>query len=341
MENYLISILMTAYNSEKTIEKAIKSVLDQSFKNWELIIVDDCSKDKTNEIIKSYSNKFTNIIYITNTINSGAYLSLNKAMEISKGDYITKLDSDDYYHKDKILCQLKNCIQNNSQVSSCNIVRYCDNKSITQNCVHSSIMFSRKVIETIGYFDNLRFGCDTEFYNRVSNKFKITHIPRNLYFSLIRDDSLTQSKNTGLRKNKGKCLGSIIRENYRNNYQKQIDVKIPHPLFTRSYRTHPSHKSPIEIEFNYPVEIFDSSHHLVFYVNTYKTIGRIYFKLEKYKYKLNNPEKYLVSIENIDKSQILNKTDNIEIEFTPNSDITCMCLHFNIGFNVYKPLIFS
>ena len=106
MENHLISILMTAYNSEKTIENAINSVLEQSFKNWELIIVDDCSRDKTYEIIKNYSDKFTNITCIKNTVNSGTYLSLNKAMHISKGDYITKLDSDDYYHVDKLLLQL-------------------------------------------------------------------------------------------------------------------------------------------------------------------------------------------------------------------------------------------
>ena len=95
MDNPEISVLMTAYNREKYIGEAIESVLASTFQNWELIIVDDCSKDKTVEIAHSYAEKDERINVYINKQNLGDYPNRNKAASYAKGRYLKYLDSDD------------------------------------------------------------------------------------------------------------------------------------------------------------------------------------------------------------------------------------------------------
>lgn len=86
---------MTAYNRENFIAEAIESVLSQSYHNFELIIVDDGSKDKTVEIIKRYANSDSRVNYLINEKNLGDYPNRNKAASLAKGDFIMYVDSDD------------------------------------------------------------------------------------------------------------------------------------------------------------------------------------------------------------------------------------------------------
>jgi glycosyltransferase involved in cell wall biosynthesis len=91
----LISILMTAFNREDFISDAIESVLNSTYKNFELIIVDDCSKDNTLQIAKDYANKDHRISVYLNEKNLGDYPNRNKAASYAKGKYIKYLDADD------------------------------------------------------------------------------------------------------------------------------------------------------------------------------------------------------------------------------------------------------
>jgi len=91
----LVSVLMTAYNREKYIAEAIESVITSTYQNWELIIVDDVSKDKTVEISKSYEAKDKRIKVYINETNLGDYPNRNKAASYAKGKYLKYLDSDD------------------------------------------------------------------------------------------------------------------------------------------------------------------------------------------------------------------------------------------------------
>ncbi len=99
-----VSIIMPAYNSEKFIEKGIKGVLSQTFKDWELIIVDDSSTDNTLKIVdKLKNNKF---VVIKNKKNLGAAYSRNIALDIAQGRYIAFIDSDDIWKKEKLEKQI-------------------------------------------------------------------------------------------------------------------------------------------------------------------------------------------------------------------------------------------
>ena len=102
-----VSIILPTYNSINYIEKAIKSVLDQTFNNWELIIIDDCSKDGTKLLLKKKYSKFKKIKIIYNKKNLGPGLSRNKGLKCSRGRYIAFLDSDDMWKKNKIENQLQ------------------------------------------------------------------------------------------------------------------------------------------------------------------------------------------------------------------------------------------
>lgn len=101
----LISIIMPSYNTAKYINESIKSVINQTYSNWELIIVDDCSSDNTDEIIKSINDD--RIIYIKNKVNSGAAISRNKALKYAKGKWIAFLDSDDVWLPEKLEKQIQ------------------------------------------------------------------------------------------------------------------------------------------------------------------------------------------------------------------------------------------
>lgn len=107
METKLISVIMPTYNCGKFIKESIESVQNQTYCNWELIIVDDCSTDDTKVIVQSYIKSDKRIKYYRFEVNQGAAKARNKAMELANGNYIAFLDSDDLWKKEKLEKQLK------------------------------------------------------------------------------------------------------------------------------------------------------------------------------------------------------------------------------------------
>jgi len=93
----LVSVVIATYNREKYIKRAIESVLNQTYKNIEVIIIDDSSADKTKNIISELNQKHTGIIYIKNKNRIGFIKSLNKGIETAKGKYIARIDDDDFW----------------------------------------------------------------------------------------------------------------------------------------------------------------------------------------------------------------------------------------------------
>ncbi|MFO8069866.1 MAG: glycosyltransferase family 2 protein [Alkalibacterium sp.] len=106
----LVSIIMPTYNAEHFIRNSIGSVQDQSYGNWELIIVDDCSTDDTIAIIDSYKDERIRLIKLP--VNQGAAIARNTALEKVSGEYIAFLDSDDLWHQEKLEKQLSFMLEN-------------------------------------------------------------------------------------------------------------------------------------------------------------------------------------------------------------------------------------
>ena len=103
--NLLVSVLLNCYNAEKFISKAIESVIKQTYKNWELIIWDDGSKDSTVDIVKKYQDKRIKIFSKKNNLGLGK--SRINAIKFINGALVSILDADDYYHKDKLYKQVE------------------------------------------------------------------------------------------------------------------------------------------------------------------------------------------------------------------------------------------
>jgi teichuronic acid biosynthesis glycosyltransferase TuaG len=103
----LVSIIMPAYNCANYIGTTIESVQNQTYNNWEIILVDDCSTDDTEQKVKLYMEKDKRITYYKLEVNSGAAIARNKAIDLAKGKYMAFLDSDDVWFPDKLTKQIK------------------------------------------------------------------------------------------------------------------------------------------------------------------------------------------------------------------------------------------
>lgn len=112
--NYLVSIITPCHNSESIIPKTIESVLNQTYQNWEMLIIDDCSTDNSSDVIKRYAEKDKRIRYFRTDKPSGSpALPRNIGIENVKGDFIAFLDSDDVWLQDKLEKQIKFIEENN------------------------------------------------------------------------------------------------------------------------------------------------------------------------------------------------------------------------------------
>ena len=105
METALVSIIMPMYNAGKFLSKSIESVLEQTYQNWELLLIDDGSKDDSIDIAL-YGKRFKNLL-LKNEQNMGIAKTRNKGIEASKGQYIAFLDSDDLWLPNKLEVQVK------------------------------------------------------------------------------------------------------------------------------------------------------------------------------------------------------------------------------------------
>lgn len=172
--NDLVSIIMPSYDTAKYIDKAIDSVLKQTYTNWELIIVDDCSPDNTDDIVKPYLSD-ERIKYFKNEKNSGAAMSRNRALREAKGKWIAFLDSDDLWMPDKLEKQIRFMERNGYQFS------YTNYSEIDVNGKRNGITVTGpKRITKTGMYNYCWPGCLTVMYDRdVVGLIQIADIKKN------------------------------------------------------------------------------------------------------------------------------------------------------------------
>ena len=123
----LVSIVMPTFNCGEYIRETIKTVLQQTYNNWELIIIDDASSDNTSEVVEEFVKKDNRIKYSTFKENSGAAAARNMAIELAGGRYIAFLDSDDLWYPSKLEKQIE-FMQKNNYAISCTAYEQIDEK---------------------------------------------------------------------------------------------------------------------------------------------------------------------------------------------------------------------
>lgn len=138
MVDGLISVITPTYNCAKFIGETIESVQAQTYKKWEMIIVDDCSTDNTKEIVALYEKNDERIKYHCLGKNSGAAIARTEAMKIAQGEYMAFLDSDDIWVKDKLKKQLT-FMQKNDVAFSCTEYEQIDEEGRSLNKVIKTV----------------------------------------------------------------------------------------------------------------------------------------------------------------------------------------------------------
>lgn len=118
MQKNLVSIITPTYNCGAFIAETMDSVLAQTYPDWEMIIVDDCSTDDTRTVVEAYQTRDGRFHYHCLETNSGAAVARTKAMELARGEYMAFLDSDDLWTPDKLERQLK-FMRDNDYAFSC------------------------------------------------------------------------------------------------------------------------------------------------------------------------------------------------------------------------------
>jgi len=202
MKEPLVSVVMAAYNAEKYLKEAIDSVLNQSYSNIELVVVNDGSTDSTKNIILNYDDK--RIKYVENEMNSGLVVTRNKGLENAGGEYIAILDSDDIALPDKIQKQI-NFLEVNKGYGLCatffrkidaegkiisDITIPVSNKDLQtflhyDNCIcHSTVMARADLIKEFGYAKGSDLIEDTELLHNLAKITKMATLP--VYTTLYR-----------------------------------------------------------------------------------------------------------------------------------------------------------
>ena len=157
-KNELVSIIMPSYNTAEYIAESIESVLNQTYENWELIIVDDCSTDNTDEIVQQFDDE--RIKYHKNKKNSGAAVSRNRALKLARGKWIAFLDSDDLWLPEKLEMQINFMSSNNYHFSYTNY----DEIDMDGRKTGIRVTGPKKITKT-GMFNYCWPGCLTVMYD--------------------------------------------------------------------------------------------------------------------------------------------------------------------------------
>lgn len=173
-DDRLVSIVMTTYKRDPLLDAAIASILNQTYRNIELLIVDDCSPDDNFSYLKELAEKDERIRVFQMEENGGTYLAKNYGMTQANGDFIGFMDSDDYCHAQRIEFQISSLdlhpevmgvTHDYFRIDESSDVEFRGIGALRMACI--SLLIRREVIDAIGFFDSLRVGADTEFIERI------------------------------------------------------------------------------------------------------------------------------------------------------------------------------
>ena len=240
---------MTIYNGEYFLYDAIASILDQTFTDFEFLLIDDASSDNSHDIIQSFND--ARIRYVKNNKNVGQTASLNYGLNLSKGKYIARMDQDDLSHRDRLFIQ-HNYMEQNPNISvvgswaelinengdyigtTIHPTKYSDIKeSIAFGCPisHSSAFFRKKIIDEIGgYPKDIVVPMDWGLWIIcVQNDYKLSNIPNFLISLRFHQHNVSSSKQMRIRKEIENCnlfdlVGSLNIKTTTRNYSNGLRI---------------------------------------------------------------------------------------------------------------------
>lgn len=234
----MISIVLPVYNGEKYLALSIESVLAQTYTDWELIIVNDCSTDSSLAIAEQYAKKDSRIRIINNPENKRVARSLNIGFAQAKGEYYTWTSDDNIYQSHALatmaayLDQKKeayfvytdmNYIDENGVVMS-NSSHTCQNIYL-RCCVGACFLYRKEVAEEIGgYNPKILYVDDYEYWIRISMKYELHHIPEICYQYRIHHGAMTYTHDREMREITAQLKMSYLEEIYQRTSEADFKV---------------------------------------------------------------------------------------------------------------------
>lgn len=188
-DDVLVTVITPCYNSEKTIKRTIESVLNQTYKNIEYIIIDGNSTDNTVDVVKNYQKNFPERIRYISESDSGVYDAMNKGIKMAKGDIIGIINSDDWYEKDAIINVIDHISLDKCQVIYGMTKVYKNDQEFgvflkhhqfihEQMILHPSCFISSKTYEIYGLYNTkFKSSADYEFMLRLSSGTNTEFVP--------------------------------------------------------------------------------------------------------------------------------------------------------------------
>lgn len=212
----LISVILPVYNGAQYLSEAIKSILCQSYTNFELIIVNDCSTDESLTIAKNFQNKDNRIQIINNSHNLKLPSSLNIGHRASKGDYLTWTSHDNLLKPDFLEVLIVESLKQNASVVFTNFDIIDEKATITRehitapanqllfgNTIGSSFLYKREVYNALkGYNESLFLVEDYDFWLRASKLYPLVKVNKNVYTYRLQNQSLTSEIQNDVKINK-------------------------------------------------------------------------------------------------------------------------------------------
>ena len=223
-----VSVLMAVFNGEDNVEAVIRSILDQSWKNLELVIADDASTDNSWNIICRLAEEDARIVPLQMERNGGAYVARNAALDKATGDFVVVNDADDWAHPQKIEVQVRHLLDNPDRISNMTFRLRISPDMAAQPRLdsphvpiihndYSALMLPRKLALKMGGWDSVRFSADAEFVERlraIKGKDALEKIYANvpLSFSLFDGNNLTASSATSIWTNRFGSRQEYVRQ---------------------------------------------------------------------------------------------------------------------------------
>jgi glycosyltransferase involved in cell wall biosynthesis len=225
---------MPAYNCEQYIEYSIKSILNQTYTNWELLIADDASRDKTKKIIDNYSDP--RIRKFHNTTNLGYLKTCNKLFELATGEFIAFQDADDLSDPSRLEIQLNYLTQNNLKICGTNLIGidtdgnelYCSNYpenhdlivdslfSSSYYFIPNSFLFHKSIYLEIGGYNDFfdRIGAEDYYWTYlISEKYQLLNMKSALYYYRFNPNSVSGNLSDNPKKlYSGKMVNHLINQ---------------------------------------------------------------------------------------------------------------------------------
>lgn len=248
----LLTVLMPVYNGEKYLNTAINSILNQTYANFEFLIINDGSTDRSGEIVNSYSDR--RIIYVKSENNKGIVATLNTGLEIGQGKYIARMDADDIAHPDRLERQL-NFMLSHPECKLCGTRAIAINENgqevyklkrpylkddikvqhlFRNSFIHPSAILDAEVARSFKYSSHHQYAEDYYLFSQIAMNHEIANLEGYLLYYRVHPENITAKKQYEMNESEMETMNYLLSNLFDRSISDK-EVFIHHSFLTRNF----------------------------------------------------------------------------------------------------------